>query len=451
MLSTADKKTFAFGTDGVRGNAEQFPFTNSALFIFGRAVAQWAKQSYNKTSPKILIGADTRISGPRIKHALCQGMLSEGLTVYDAGVLPTPGVYNVIFYEGSFDAGIVISASHNPYHDNGIKLFDARCSKLSAFDEQKIVALFEQLSEQQLTELGNDLQPIACPQATDFYCNMIKSYFTEGFLKEVKVVLDCAHGATSEIAPAIFKDMGAEVITLAANPNGTNINAGCGALHPQSLANAVRENHAHCGFAFDGDGDRLIVVNRDGVVKDGDDILVLLSQHPAYETTSCFVGTIISNQGLQTYLTGLDKSLIRTSVGDKNVSAKLEAEQLPIGSEPSGHVIIRDYLDTSDGIYVALKVLESVIATNNWELQTFTKYPQVMINVPVKCKQDLAQQPFARIIAEHERKLDNGRLVVRYSGTENLLRVMTEAVSLEIAQTVAQDLARTLQKSLEGI
>jgi len=451
MVSTADKNTLAFGTDGVRGNAEQFPFTDSLLFILGRAIAQWAQLSYNKTNPKILIGADTRISGPRIKHALCQGMLAEGLTIYDADVLPTPGVYNVIFYEGSFDAGIVISASHNPYHDNGIKVFDARRSKLSSADEQKIVALFEFLKSQTASIPGVDVQPIAYPQAVDFYIKKIKSYFTAGFLKKVKVVLDCANGATSAIAPAVFRDLGAEVITLAANPTGTNINAGCGALHPQSLADAVRENHAHCGFAFDGDGDRLIVVNRDGVVGDGDDVLVLLSQHPDYKTVPRLVGTIISNQGLQAYCQETGKAFIRTPVGDKFVSAKLEEEQLPLGSEPSGHVIVRDYLDTSDGIFVALKVLESIIATQNWEMKTFTKYPHVMINVAVEHKKDLTQQPFAQIIAEHEQKLGNGRLVVRYSGTENLLRVMTEAVSFDVAQAVAQDLARALQESLRGV
>ncbi len=450
MIAQSTEHVLAFGTDGIRGNAEQFPFTDDALFAFGKALACWAQKKYQKKNPKILLGADTRISGLRIKKALVQGFASEGIVLFDAGILPTPAVCQLIVYDQSFDAGIVISASHNPYHDNGIKIFDARRCKLTPQDEKEIIELFDQY----FIPSAYDQQP-GCPvipieDSLVSYHNKIISLFNVGFLKNVKVVLDCAHGATSIIAPAIFRALGAEVVTIAASPNGMNINDQCGALHPELLSKTVLEQKADCGFAFDGDGDRILAVGRQGEQKDGDDIIALLLGLSRYKDLPTVVGTVMSNQGYENYLVELGKKLIRTSVGDKYVAAKLEEEGLPLGGELSGHIIIKDYLTTGDGIFVALKVLEAVITHNNWDMKTFEKYPQVLINVPIAHKQDLSMQPFVQIIEDHKKLLGTGRVIVRYSGTEPLLRVMIEAATLDLASAVANDLAYVLQKTLSN-
>jgi phosphoglucosamine mutase len=263
------------------------------------------------------------------------------------------------------------------------------------------------------------------------------------------VVLDCANGAAYKIAPEIFRALGATVITIADTPNGTNINDNCGSLHPEELARVVVARGADAGFAFDGDADRVIAVNRLGVIKDGDDILTLLLNLPSYQNIAHVVGTLFTNKGFEEYLVGQGKHLFRTKVGEKYVASKLEEEKLPLGGEVSGHILTRDYSATGDGILVALKVLESIIASSNWDMVTFKKFPQVLINVPVRHKHDLALQPYAALIEEYERTMSPGRVIVRYSGTEPLLRVMTEAPTHEQAHCVAKKLAEALQKALE--
>ena len=451
MSSAPINQPVAFGTDGIRGNADNFPFTDQALTALGRACAAWAQQQYGKNRPKMLIGADTRISGPRIKQALVAGLLSGGVEVWDAGVIPTPAVCELIMLDTSFDAGIVISASHNPFHDNGIKIFDSRRCKISPEDEQRITQLFSVFYAEPLAVPSSITGAMIdwSAEASATYQQCVLSRFQAGFLKNVKVVLDCANGATSAIAPVIFRALGATVEIIAANPDGKNINAGCGALHPERLIAAVKEAQAVAGFAFDGDGDRLIVVTRQGVVKDGDEVLDLLLDLPAYKGLLAVVGTIMTNQGFERHLEAEGRCLLRTRVGDKYVVARMEEENLPLGGEISGHTIIRDYLPTSDGILVALKVLESVMLCDNWDMRTFVKFPQVLINVPVAQKKELSQQPFAGLIADAGGVLVDGRLVVRYSGTENLLRVMAEAPTQELAQSVANDLAHALQEALK--
>jgi phosphoglucosamine mutase len=451
QISAPQVPTIAFGTDGIRGNAEAFPFTDQALTVLGLACAAWAQEKYAKTHPKMLIGADTRISGPRIKQAFATGLLAGGVEVWDGGVIPTPAVCQLIMLDTSFDAGIVISASHNPFQDNGIKIFDSRRCKIAPEDEQKITQLFGEFWVKQADT--QSLTPDAMIDWTDdavvAYRQCMLSRFPAGFLKNVKVVLDCANGATAAVAPAIFRTLGASVETIAINPDGKNINAKCGALHPERLIEMVKQSQSDAGFAFDGDGDRLIVVTRNGVVKDGDESLDLLLDLPAYKDLAMVVGTIMTNQGFERHLEAEGRRLLRTKVGDKYVVAKMEEENLPLGGEISGHTIIRDYLPTSDGILVALKVLEAVLVHSNWEMKTFTKFPQVLINVPVAQKKDLSQQPFAQLIADFEGNLTGGRMVVRFSGTENLLRVMAEAPTVEEAQTAANGLASALQEALK--
>ena len=266
---------------------------------------------------------------------------------------------------------------------------------------------------------------------------------------EKKIVLDVAHGATYRVAEQIFNALGAQTIIINNTPNGTNINHHCGALSPALLQEAVVLSCADAGFAFDGDGDRVIAVNRHGVIKDGDDILALLLQHPAYVHLTTVVGTLMTNCGFETYLTTHNKNLVRTAVGDKFVIEKLEQLNTILGGEQSGHIILKDIINTGDGILVALRVLESLLHSGNWDMETFIKYPQVLINVPVQTKKDLNSSPLYDIISTAQAKLTSGRLLVRFSGTESLLRVMVEAASLEGAHAIGLDVAQQLESLLK--
>ncbi|MFA5306208.1 MAG: hypothetical protein WC365_02050 [Candidatus Babeliales bacterium] len=447
MTQRPVRSSISFGTDGVRGRADAFPFTDEALVALGYAVGQWAREVYAKDSPVIALGADTRISGERIKRSLGNGLILAGACVRDVGVLSTPGIYEVISGGKICDASISISASHNPYEDNGIKLFDSRRCKITVDDEQKIIRAFEQCIGRVVVTRAQELEK--WPEAAAWYVQHIVAQFRPLFLRNVKVVLDCAHGAAYVVAPEIFRALGATVISMADAPDGTNINYNCGSVHPEELARRVCAEQADCGFAFDGDADRVIAVSRTGVIKDGDDILAMLLKLPAYQSLSHVVGTLFTNQGFEEYLCEQGKHLFRTKVGEKYVAAKLEEEGLPLGGEVSGHIITRDYAPTGDGIFVALRVLESIIHHNNWDMITFQKFPQVLANVRVTHKPDLALQPYAALIAEYERNIGKGRIVVRYSGTEPLLRVMTEASTYEKAQQVAHDLAQALKNALE--
>jgi len=410
---------------------------------------------------------DTRESGSAIMDWLITGMVQENVSVVDGGVLPTPAVCHIIQSNPEqWHAGVVISASHNPYYDNGIKLFDACRGKLTREDEACILAEFDVVCgitpsrdvsyfDKLDMSAHAELVKARCARVTKgddlvhAYGSAITAHFPKNFLRGMTIVLDCANGATSRIAPEVFAHCGAQVFVLANQPTGKNINEKSGALHPDFVAEAVKEYGADVGFAFDGDGDRLVMVNRHGIVADGDDVLVMLMNHPAYASCKTVVSTIMANQGLELYINSVGKTLIRTSVGDKYVAAYLEEHALPLGAEPSGHVIIRDFLGTSDGIFVGLKVLESMILTHNKDLITFTKYPQSLVSVHVNVKKDLSEPPLSTIIQDYKKNLENGRLIVRFSGTEHVLRVMVEASDKKRAETIACDLAHALQQALK--
>ncbi len=301
-------------------------------------------------------------------------------------------------------------------------------------------------TEQKFTQPG---QSTTFHDASEIYCQSLISQFKPGLLTGLRVVLDCAHGAMYNVAPTVFKALGADVIAINAEPNGTNINHECGAVHPERLKNTMRSTNADIGFAFDGDGDRVIGINQEGRILDGDDLLCILLQHPLYKETETLVGTVMTNLGLEHHLHENEKKLIRVKVGDKYIAAELEKSNLSLGGETSGHVIMRDYLPTGDGLFVAARVVESLLLLNNLNIPTFTKCPQVLINVPVDNKKDLQQLPFAQLITDHEEQLLNGRMVVRYSGTENVLRVMAEDKTYDSANMVASTLALKLQKALQ--
>lgn len=434
-----------FGTDGIRSAIGTGLFDNKGLQALANALACWLREQYG-ARPCILIGHDTRESVGYVKSLLKGYLLGAGIDIVDAGILPTPAVFQLIKHDTRFDAGIIISASHNPYRDNGIKIIDAQSGKLSPVQEARITELFVHSGVVECyQEIGIETQ---WPQAADHYASLVQQFFKPLFLANTKIVLDCAHGAAYEIAPRLFSALGAEVITLAALPDGKNINQACGALDTRALQRAVIEHKADMGFAFDGDADRVMAINECGFVKDGDDILALLLQHPAYGKELCVVGTVMTNQGLDRHLAHEGRSLMRTPVGDKHVAAALHEHGGLLGGEKSGHIICTDYAMTGDGIFAALRVAESILHTGNGAMNTFSHYPQLLINVPVGMRKDLDEEPLSSLIRESESKLHKGRVLVRYSGTELLLRVMVEDDELEHAALICKELSQSLGKIL---
>jgi len=438
------KQTF-FGTDGIRAKIGQSPITHGDMTNMGNAIAQWALERYCN-NPHIIIGSDTRESCDLIKAALKTGLLLHNVTLYDASVIPTPAIA-ALMQQKKFDCGIMITASHNPYQDNGIKIIDSKHGKLTKDDENKITQLFFDVQTQQ-TNCGSFGSDIFFQEAQNDYVAFVTNHFEKKMLDGLKIVVDCAHGATSGVAKTIFDRLGATAIFINNKPNGKNINAHCGSLYPQGLQKAVLEHNAVAGFAFDGDGDRITAVNKNGKIKDGDDILALLLNNPTYEKQNKIVGTIITNQGFEQHLNNRGKKLIRTKVGDKFVATAMRKDNLLLGGEPSGHIVLGNYLHISDGIFAALKIIETMKITKNWDMETFKKYPQALINITVKEKKDLDAHPFTTIVAENKSRLKNGRIIVRYSGTQKLLRVMVEEESHDIANEVCAQLSNKLKIEL---
>jgi len=440
-----------FGTDGIRGAVGIRPLTHDYIIYLGSAIAAWAQEKYGD-SPTILIGHDTRQSCDMIKSALKTGLLLSQVNLYDAGIIPTPAAYVIAKKlkanrSDRFDCAIVISASHNPYQDNGIKIIDAKTGKLSYIDEETITQIFYNNCKKEAcySTLGSDNIFF---QAEQKYIEFVTNHFKKDLLKGLKIVLDCAHGATAQVGPAIFEMLGAQVYLIGSSPNGININEQCGSVHPKALQREVLLQKADAGFAFDGDGDRVVAVNALGQIKDGDDILAILHNHPMYQHEKAIVGTILTNYGFEKYLEQRGKKLIRTNVGDKFVVQAMKKQNLLLGGEQSGHIAIRDYLDMGDGIFVALKVMETLIQTGNFQMKTFEKYPQLMVNVPITEKKDLDSGPISELIASYKQNVQNGRIVVRYSGTQNLLRVMVEADTMSVAEKICLNLSNELQKEL---
>lgn len=437
-------KKLAFGTDGIRAHENDFPFEKKTLFALGRAIGVWAQKKYTTSTPEILITSDTRASCPRITAWLATGLMHEQVIVHDGGILPTPGNLLLIKHTPQFNAGIVISASHNPYHDNGIKFFDATSGKISDKDQETIINLFSTFYDHDLT-----LPPMQTPtrwtQAQKMYIDFIIQRYPTNMLEGITIALDCAHGATYEVAPEIFKKLGATLHVINHQPTGYNINQNCGSLYPQAIQKTVEQTASMLGFAFDGDGDRLVAVGNDGSLKDGDDVLYLLSQLPQYANAQTLVGTIMSNKGLEFALQQVNKKLIQTAVGDRHVVQTMHTHKLPLGGESSGHTIINDYLPTSDGIVVALELTRYALTTRNINLESFVHFPSVLINLTVQHKIPLTTPAIEHIVTTYEHKIHPGALLIRYSGTEPILRIMTQAQTQEIATEIAQSVTQELQ------
>ncbi len=435
-----------FGTDGIRALVGNEPLTAQSLMRLGYAIGTWATKSApteDRHKCYILLAHDTRGSCHFIKAALKTGLLMHNVALCDVLAIPTPAACMLTRMNKLFHCGIIITASHNPYEYNGIKIITATGSKINDADELDIQRLFYAPEQFQADyhNLGFEYRTL---DAREPYIHKLKSYMDQDFLAGKKIVLDCANGAVSSWAPHIFSMFGAQVIAIHNTPTGSNINAECGAVFPHVIRQAVLDNHADAGFAFDGDGDRIIAVNHRGDSKDGDDIIAMLMHNPLHAADNAIVGTLCTNQGLAVYAQQQGKKLIRTDVGDRHVAATLHQENLTLGGEASGHIIIRPYLDSSDGIFAALHLLSEIKRTNNWDMISFEHYPQVSVNIPSTIQVPLERNDLKDCITDYTQKHSEGRFVVRYSGTEPLLRVLVEAPIKEHAEMYAHDLAKKL-------
>lgn len=439
-----------FGTDGVRGVANIEPMTIEMAMHLGRAVAYVFKKNASRRH-RVVIGKDTRLSGYMIENALVAGICSMGVDVLLVGPLPTPGIA-FITTSMRADAGVVISASHNPYQDNGIKFFSSDGFKLPDDLELRIEDLI-------LNNRLNELRPIAddvgkayrIDDAVGRYVVYLKNSFPRDLdLQGLRIVLDCAHGAGYKVAPAVLTELGAEVIPLGVEPNGMNINDGCGSMHPEVMAEKVREYRADLGIALDGDADRVIFVDEKGDEVDGDHILAICGSEMIKSgqlAKNTVVATVMSNMGLDIAMRQVGGKVVRTAVGDRYVVEEMRKEGYTLGGEQSGHMIFLDHSSTGDGILSALQVLAIIQRTGQplSELaKVMTSLPQVLVNVRVRKKAALADiAPIKKVIDEVEVELaGKGRVLVRYSGTEPLLRVMIEGPDqlriTELADSVAE-------------
>ncbi len=439
-----------FGTDGIRAAVGTHILTPNGMLKLGIVLGNWAFQQ-GQSRPIIFVAHDTRISSDLLTSALITGLLHAPINVHALGVLPTP-ILEFITSTTPDSFGIMITASHNNYQDNGIKIFkniNNHATKINSEDELYITELFEK--QETCTNRPINYENLGsyryAQDSIESYKKFLVNNFKPNFLTTIKIVLDCANGAYSIYAPALLTHFGAQVITLNDKPNGKNINDSCGALHPKDLQQRVLQEKADIGFAFDGDGDRLITITPDGKVYSGDDTLALLMSHPAYNNQPAIIGTVMSNEGLAHHANAHDKKFIRTPVGDKYITKALLEHNLLLGGEPSGHTILRDLALSSDGLLTALRILETIILNNNWPLRSFTKLPQYTLSIPTQHKHDLTKEPYAQIIKEHE-LITKGRILVRYSGTEPLLRIMVEDQTEGNAQATALSLSKKLTKFL---
>jgi phosphoglucosamine mutase len=446
--------TKLFGTDGIRGIANKYPMTSEMAVKIGRAIASFFKNTEN---PKIIIGKDTRISGDMIENALVSGICSMGVDVYLAGIIPTPGIAYLTPEIGA-NAGIVISASHNPYYDNGIKVFGNKGLKLSDNMESEIEKLIlDETIETICQEIQDTGRVSIINNSGNKYSDFLKKCFPENIdLKGLKIVVDCSNGATYDIAPGLLADMGAEVQTLFVNPDGKNINNNCGSQHPEILSKKVIETKSDIGLAYDGDGDRLIVVDEKGDIASGDQILAVYANYLKKINklkNNIVVSTIMSNMGLGVSLKKLGIKHAMSNVGDRYVLEQMLINDAIIGGEDSGHIIFLDEQTTGDGILAGLKLIE--IITHETKplselLKIMTVFPQELVNVEVNSKPDINSVPeIVDAIKNAENKLgENGRILVRYSGTQSLCRVMVEGPTIKETKTICNKIADIIKECI---
>ncbi len=443
-----------FGTDGIRGVANIHPMTTEIAMQVGRGIAFQVKDM--RQGHRIVIGKDTRISGYMLENALVAGICSMGVDVMLLGPMPTPGIA-FITTSMRADAGVVISASHNPFQDNGIKIFSRDGFKLPDQKEMEIEDLIFSQKMEALRPVADEVgKAFRIDDARGRYIVFLKNTFPRKYaLDGFHIVLDCAQGATYGVAPHVFEELGATVTAIGVNPNGTNINQGCGALHPEVMAAKVRELGADIGIALDGDGDRLIVCDEKGNIVDGDHIMAicakdLLATKKLKKKT--LVTTVMSNMGLEAAMARMGGQMLRTAVGDRYVVEEMRRGKYSFGGEQSGHLIFLDHNTTGDGILAALQVLAVMIKHDKpiSELATIMEtFPQVLKNVRTAERMNLDLVPgFNRTMAAMEEKLGNdGRILVRHSGTEPVVRVMLEGQNQATINDMADELCELIRKA----
>jgi phosphoglucosamine mutase len=446
--------TRLFGTDGIRGKAGEFPLDEKTCYWIGAALTMLLKKQ--SELPQVIIGHDTRESGSYIEEKISDGIKCFGGVVHTTGIIPTPGIAFLTKKFG-FDAGIIVSASHNPYQDNGIKIFNSKGLKLAQKVEQEIEKIVLEQNKKESAPCtiiaGEEIKKNYLTFYTDFLLSLIDS--SQSF-SEYNIVLDCANGAVSEIGPMIFRQLGAEVDTVFCSPDGKNINKECGALHPWHMCNRVLESGADLGIAFDGDGDRAILADHKGTILDGDYTIMICAQYMKKMkklSSRKIVATVMSNIGLEYALNKEKLNLVRAQVGDKYVLEKMMQEGANLGGEQSGHIIFSDILTAGDGIITAIEIMNIMKATKKRlaELaQNLIKYPQILLNVPVKEKIPLHELPkLSKTVEEIEKALDgSGRLLLRYSGTEPIARIMIEGLEQKIIETYAQKIAQVIKNEI---
>ena len=441
-----------FGTDGVRGRAGEFPLDERTVSIIGRSLARHFEASLGR-KPRFISGRDTRESGHAIEGAIHAGVAAEGGQISSAGVITTPGVAFLTGAEG-YDAGIVVSASHNPFEDNGIKVFLPSGKKLDSSIESLIEADIE----------AGELEPVASVVPNEDlvegfdekYLEHLRSAAEGGSLSGLSIVLDCANGAAYDLAPKLFRSLGAEVLVINNSPDGRNINKDCGSLHLDALSATVVEAGFDLGIAFDGDADRVLFVDHSGNIVDGDATLWILATEMAEKdrlVNKKVVATVMSNIGLEIAFRSKDIELIRAKVGDKYVLEELLRTSSVIGGEQSGHIIFPERSLVGDGMATAVLTLSS-LARRGLSLcdavTGFRRFPQILVNVTVKEKRPFEEvRAIADAAAELEKEMaENGRLLLRYSGTENLARVMIEGVDQDDIERKAANLAHIIRQNL---
>ena len=449
-----------FGTDGIRGIPGEYPLTDGMVFKIGKAVAhfllcQRCPERVNDGYPKVIVGKDTRLSGQRIEVVLNSAVTSYGIDVLLAGIIPTPGLA-FLTKELKADIGVMISASHNRAEENGIKFFSNSGYKLSQFQEERLEEFMFSYPLDSDLSLYNSGSVSSIEDGQKRYIDFLKSLIPHLDLNGFKIITDCAYGTVSNIASMVFKGLGAEVISINDEPNGVNINLNCGALHPQNLVKLVTKYKADIGFSFDGDGDRLILADENGTILDGDYIMAIIGRYLLEKNKlpkRTVVTTVMSNYGLQKAIEDVGGRLIRTDVGDRYVVEECLKNNLSFGGEQSGHIIFLDHSTTCDALLTSLQLLKVMEETGKQlsELALcMRKSPQVLINVKVKKKKPFESLPRVSEVISHSKSRLNekGRLLVRYSGTELVARIMVEGENQDFIQEIGSSIAGVIEEEI---
>ncbi len=437
-----------FGTDGIRGEVNKGSITGEMFFRFGLAAGTYFSNQ-NKQRHKAIIAKDTRLSGYMLEPALVSGLISAGMDVLLLGPLPTNGLA-MLTKSMKADLGIMLTASHNPHTDNGLKLFGPDGMKLSDKVEKQIEKLIDDKVEKYLVKPNLLGRAKRLEDATENYIGILKNIFPKSFnLSGVKIFLDCANGASYKSAPALLRELGAEVVAIGINPDGFNINKNCGSTHPELIQQSVKTHKADIGIAFDGDADRVIMCDEKGEIIDGDQIIAMIAKNWKKKKIlkGGVVGTLMTNLGLENYFKNNNIKFYRADVGDRYVKEKMNSLKYNLGGEQSGHIILGNLATTGDGLLVALEVLNSL--KNNGKaskvFSVFKKVPQVLENIKVKNKNIVEKKSLKAKINQIDKSLkQDGRLLVRKSGTENLVRIMVESSDKKLIKDTVNEVKKLI-------